>query len=214
MYVEILIIKSMKQISLWVIAASLSICALAFTACTNGGSTSVSASDEITEATADVATDTTPDTYLAAIDRYMVNDIAVNYAQAEYHIPVGIIVAVDESNPDSVLVWGDFWIENYNISADTLLFVSGGSHPGLMHVAKTGNAYTVTAFDVVEDGSHFLPSAKRIFGDKFDAFQKIQSNDELRKELRRMAVSAYVKQNGIKAVMYKDYGWDPVQLEQ
>lgn len=200
----------MKEKFFWTLSAVLTICGLALTSCANSESSDSDAESVETQA----VVKNEPDTYLAAIERYLVNDIAVNYAPAEYHIPVDLIVAVNESNPDSVLVWGDFWIENYNLSGDTLLFVSGGSHPGLMHVAKDGDAYKVVSFDAVADGSDFLPSAKKIFGDNFEPFQKMNSNDELRKDLRRMTILAYVKQNNIPATMYKDYGWDPVVLEK
>lgn len=201
----------MKRNLLWAMAAALVFCSFSLTSCT-GDSDSDDAKADAEEAAIEAAA--LPDTYLDAIERYMVNDVAASYAAAEYHIPVDLIVAVNESNPDSILVWGDFWIENYNLSGDTLLFVSGGSHPGLMHVAKDGDAYKVVSFDAVADGSGFLPSAKKIFGENFDAFQKLQSDDELRKDLRRMTILAYVKQNNIPATMYKDYGWDPVVLEK
>ncbi|MBQ1752281.1 MAG: hypothetical protein II138_02590 [Paludibacteraceae bacterium] len=201
----------MKRNLLWAMAAALVFCSFSLTSCT-GDSDNDDAKADAEEAAIEAAA--LPDTYLAAIERYMINDVAASYAAAEYHIPVDLIVAVNESNPDSILVWGDFWIENYNLSADTLLFVSGGSHPGLMHVAKEGDKYRVTSFDAVADGSGFLPSAKKIFGENFDAFQKLQSDDDLRKDLRRMTILAYVKQNNIPATMYKDYGWDPVVLEK
>ena len=47
-------------------------------------------------------------------------------------------VEVDESDSADVRVWGDFWVFNYNISGDTLKTVSGGDHPGLFHLVKTG----------------------------------------------------------------------------
>ena len=127
-------------------------------------------------------------------------------------IPYYTVVGVDESNADDIKVWGDFWVDNYNISGDTLLSVSGGSHPGLMHVSQKGESFEVTSFDAVGDGSQFLPTAKKIFGDKFDAFQKVNSDDKKRNEVRRAAVAEYVKSHRLPVKMYKDYGWDPVKF--
>ena len=105
------------------------------------------------------------------------------------------------------MVWGDFWVFNYNLAGDTLETVSGGSHPGLMHIKQTDTGFEVTAFDQVEDGSRYMPSAKKIFGEKYDAFQTINS-DEVRREKHRAEILAnYVKKHNIPATKYKDYGW-------
>lgn len=151
-------------------------------------------------------------TYLSAIDRYLVEEIGKHYAQGEHCVPIRNIVAVDESNAEDILVWGDFWVFNYNQSGDTLKSVSGGNHPGLMHICQTENGFEVKSFDQVEDGSSNLPSAKRIFGDKFDAFQAINSNKEDREKLRAEGLAKYVKKQGLSATTYEDFGWPVKQL--
>jgi dihydroneopterin aldolase len=89
-------------------------------------------------------------------------------------------VNVDDSDPNNVVVYGDFWINNYNIDGDTLSCVSGGDYPGVMHVSKDGDTYTVSSFDMVADGSGFEASAKELFGDNYDAFMKVYSDDVTR----------------------------------
>ena len=86
-------------------------------------------------------------------------------------------MGVDERNADDILVWGDYWVFNYNQVGDTLKTVSGGSHPGLMHIRQTDNGFEVTGFDAVADGSDNLKTAKEIFGEKFDAFQAINGDE-------------------------------------
>lgn len=81
-----------------------------------------------------------------------------------------------------------------------------------MHIRKAANHFEVMAFDAVEDGSSYLPSAKRIFGDKFDAWQKISSDEKKREEVRAQFISKYVKAYNIPATMYQDYGWDAVKF--
>ncbi len=152
------------------------------------------------------------DTYLKAVERYLTDNKGKQYRSGQVCIPYYTVVGVDESNADDIKVWGDFWLDNYNISGDTLLSVSGGSHPGLMHVSQKGESFEVTSFDAVGDGSQFLPTAKKIFGDKFDAFQKVNSDDKKRNEVRRAAVAEYVKSHRLPVKMYKDYGWDPVKF--
>ena len=149
--------------------------------------------------------------YFPAIDRYMVKELGRYYTEGEHCVPFHSIVAVDERNADDILVWGDFWVFNYNQIGDTMKCVAGGSHPGLMHISQTrsGNdvVYQVKAFDQVEDGANLLQSAKKIFGDKFDAFQTINSDEQKREKLRSEVLASYVKKNGLSATFYQDYGW-------
>lgn len=149
--------------------------------------------------------------YFPAIDRYLIKEIGHYYTEGEHCVPFHNIVAVDERNADDILVWGDFWIFNYNQVEDTLKCIAGGSHPGLMHISQTSSGndvvYQVTAFDQVEDGANLLQSAKKIFGDKFDAFQTINSDEQKREKLRSEVLASYVKRNGLSATFYQDYGW-------
>jgi hypothetical protein len=162
-----------------------------------------------------LAYDQTPvDTYLTAIEDYLANAIGTQYATAETCIPFYNIVSVDDSNPDDIQVLGDFWVMNYNQAGDTLKMVSGGSHPGKMHVRKISDTrFEVTGFDQVGDGSTFLPTAKRIFGDKFDAFSAIQSDDQKREAVRKESVKEYVEHHNLPVKYYQDYGWPAVNIK-
>ena len=151
-------------------------------------------------------------TYFPAIDRYLVNEIGNHYSKGEHCVPIHSIVTVDERNGEDILVWGDFWVFNYNQAGDTLKCVSGGSHPGLMHIRQTEKGYEVTGFDQVEDGSNNLPSAKRIFGDKYDRFHTINSDAEARERLRADGLAVYAKNHDLGVTMYQDYGWPAKKL--
>ncbi len=153
-------------------------------------------------------------TYFPAIDRYLVDEIGKQYAKGEHCVPFHHIVAVDERNADDILIWGDFWVFNYNQAGDTLKCVAGGSHPGLMHVAQTENGFKVKAFEQVEDGSNFLPTAKKIFGDKYDVFQAINSDEKNRESLRAEVLGNYVKNHGLSVTMYQDYGWPAKKIQR
>lgn len=151
-------------------------------------------------------------TYFPAIDRYLVNEFGKRYAEGEHCVPIHKIVAVDERDGEDILVWGDFWVFNYNLVGDTLKCVSGGSHPGLMHIRQTEKGFDVTGFDQVEDGSSNLPSAKKIFGDKYDAFHAINSDAEARERLRADVLADYAKKHNLGATMYQDFGWPAKKL--
>ena len=169
------------------------------------------------DSTSVVKTEAEPETYMTAVDRFLVEKKGSQYYKGEDSlkvvcIPCGTVVAADENDSTDIKVWGNFEVYNYLQSGDTLKTVSGGSHPGLMHVKKSNGHFEVTSFEAVEDGSNYLPSAKRIFGDKFAEFQKISSDNKKREEVRKTAIAGYAKKNGITATMYQDYGWDPVKF--
>ena len=182
---------------------------LAIAACTNKPVTAVENNEESSEVAFERETN-----YFPAIDRYLTDSIGSQYAKGEHCVPIHSIVRVDERNSEDILVWGDFWVFNYNQVGDTLKCVSGGSHPGLMHIRQTEKGFEVTAFDQVEDGSRYLPTAKKIFGDKFDAFKTINSDEKNRERLRAEGLATYAKKNGLAVTLYQDYGWPAKKLKE
>ena len=148
----------------------------------------------------------------AAVANYLENVIGKQYAEGQYSISSPFVISTDNGDLQDVKVWGDFWVFNYNVSGDTLKTVSGGSHPGLMHLKKTDKGMEVTSFEVVEDGAGNLESAKRIFGDQYEAFHEVNSNQEKRESIRLQFIADYVKKNNLPVKMVQDYGWPAVEL--
>ena len=138
--------------------------------------------------------------YGQAIKRYLVNEIGKDYAQAD-------------SNPEDIKYWGEFWIHNYNQVGDTLKCISGGYHPGLMHIRKTEKGFRVTAFDQVADGADNLSSAKKIFGDKYEAFHKMSSDDDWRKQTIIDQLEDFATEHNLTATMYQDYAWPAIYFK-
>ena len=201
----------MKKISL-----SFLFLILMFVACRNNQQNieerkvdSVTVTDDVSAVSENVQKETN---CFPAIERYLVNEFGKQYLKGEYCIPFQTVIAVDERNSEDILVWSDFWVFNYNLVGDTLETVSGGSHPGLMHIKQTDKGFEVTAFDQVEDGSNNLPSAKRIFGDKYENFRAVNSDDKKREKNRAEILANYVKKHNIAATKYKDYGWPEKQI--
>ena len=188
------------------LAAALSVLAIA--SCGSRGSKKTT-SEPVAETKAAKETETC----LTAIDEYLTKVIGSQYAPGEICIPSRRIIAVDESNPDDIQVLGDFWVDNFKVSGDTLVSVSGGSHPGKMHVKKSSDGkFFVTGLDAVGDGSTFLPTAKEIFGERFEEFRKINSDQAGREEARKNAIAAYVFKHNLPVKVYKDYGWPAVEI--
>ena len=144
-----------------------------------------------------------------AISDYLLREIAPYYLQGEICFPALLIAHEEDS-----CVWGDFWVFWYNISGDTLKTVSGGSHPGKMTLTYANTQPQVVDFERVEDGSRFMPTAKRIFGDYLDIFMNMHSNESVREAVRREQLSEYVQHNGLNVHYYQDYGWEAKELFQ
>ena len=67
---------------------------------------------------------------------------------------------------------------------------------------------------MVGDGSQYMPTAKKIFGEKYDEFHKIARDEEEREKIRAQIVANYVAANGLTVTASQDYGWDPVPLPE
>lgn len=145
--------------------------------------------------------------FYAALNGYLAEKIGSQYAPGELCIPCPTVVASVPQDDGTQHVLGDFWVFNYNVVGDTLKTVSGGSHPGAMILKKTDKGYEVISFEQVEDGSNNLASAKRIFGDMYEAFHSINSDEETREQVRSLFIAKYVKDNKLPVKFYQDFGW-------
>ena len=150
--------------------------------------------------------------YYTALDHYLREQIGGQYAPGEYTIPLSDVVAVNEEDSTDIRIWGDFWVYNYNQVGDTLKCVSGGNHAGLIHICKNGDYFSVSRFDQVEDGSRYLSSAKQIFGEYFESFQLHHSDADNRELERADGLRIFVRDHGLTATMYQDYGWPAKEL--
>lgn len=142
-----------------------------------------------------------------AISDYLVSEIGSQYLQGKLCIPTLMMVHEEDER-----VWGDFWVFWYNVSGDTLKTVSGGNHSGLMTISKETGNYKVTSFEQTEDGAGYEASAKRIFGEYFDIYQNMHSNQDVREAVRREQLQEYVMQHNLAVCYYQDYGWPAVKF--
>lgn len=155
-----------------------------------------------------------PELFYSVLYKYMIDELGKNYSDYQVCIPCPVIIKEDESDKSDIKIYGNFWVFNYNLNGDTLENTSGGSYPGCIHVKTTDEGYEVTSMDVCEDGAGFTESAKKIFGDNYDAFLKDGQDEKLREDTRAQIISNYVAANNLNIKAYKDYGWDPVNLPE
>lgn len=152
-----------------------------------------------------------PEYFYHSVYQYIVQEYASQYEAADVSIPYVNEIEVDMSNRDDILMYGDFWIYNYNLEGDTLKCVSGGAYPGVIHLNAD---FDVVSMDVVEDGSNFTESAKKLFGDHYDKFMEVESDAEAREQIRAQIIANYVAANELPITKYQDEGWNPISLPE
>ena len=65
---------------------------------------------------------------------------------------------------------------------------------------------------LVGDGSDFNPTAKAIFGDRFEAFMALYSNDDAKNAARAESILDYAEAHGLDISCYQDFGWPAVRI--
>lgn len=147
-----------------------------------------------------------------AISDYLAMEIGPQYKHGDLCIPTIMIVHEEEMSEVRTLVWGDFWIFWYDVAGDTLKTVSGGNHSGCMTLRKQNGTVRVTGFVQASDGAGYDASVKRIFGDFYDIYQNMHSNQDVREAVRQEQLTEYVNRYNLDIHYYYDYGWDAVGL--
>ena len=147
-----------------------------------------------------------------AISDYLVREIGEQYQKGEICIPTLMIVSEEEQGDSLALVYGDYWVFWYTAKGDTLNCVSGGNHSGLMTLLDDGDQIMVTAFEQTVDGSGNDASARRIFGQHYDVYSGMHSNDNVREAVRKEQLQEYVNRHNLNVHYYQDHGWPAVAL--
>ncbi|MCR4664159.1 MAG: hypothetical protein K5660_02195, partial [Paludibacteraceae bacterium] len=119
---------------------------------------------------------------------YLVSQIGSQYLQGELCFPTLLIVYETDS-----FVLGDFWVEWFNRSNDSLCFVSGGNHSGKIAFSYDNNQPYITSFLQTVDGAGNDASARRIFGEYYDIYCNIHSNPDVRDAAREEQMNEYFK---------------------
>lgn len=146
------------------------------------------------------------------ISDYLVKEIGSQYTQADLCVPVLMIAAQEDCETEIAWVWGDFWVFNYRIAGDTLKTVSGGNHSGKMQICAGDPYWMVCSFEQTEDGAGNDASARRIFGDHYDIYMNMHSNEAVREAVRKEQLREYIQRNHLNIHFYQDYGWPAVTL--
>lgn len=159
------------------------------------------------------------DPLMREICRYIVAvDLPTVSERGETQIPAPVIVKIDDSNPQDIKVWGNFWSYNYTLNGMTLTCEGGGEMPGIMHLAKTEDGYMVIGFEGVGDGSDYAKDMKALCKGHLGLYQKLLNTSDGKNEecvaIRKELIESYVNYYDLNVDSYQDYGWDPVYLNE
>ncbi len=163
--------------------------------------------------TADVL-DLEIDDLLNGAEDYLVARFGGYYDKADYSIPYMLLIDVEDTDLNDIRLYGFFELDNYNLNGGILECVSGGAFPGVMHASYKDGKLDFTGFDEVASGSGHEKSAKELFGDRYEIFSRLISDDNVKQAERHRSIEAYVEEHEIDASEYKDYGQDPVKIFQ
>ena len=140
-----------------------------------------------------------------------------DYSPGDVSLPVANVIAIDDSDPADIKVWGNFWVYHYVLEGETLKAVSGGAYPGLMHVKRTDkpscpSVYVVNAFDEVASGSDEAESIKKIFGDKASNLST-DATLQAGEKVRKATIEDYVHRYRLPITQYQDFNSAPIKLD-
>ncbi len=147
--------------------------------------------------------------YLDVISEYMVTEYAKKYPeQVSVFIPYSIVVETDDSNPDDILVYGEYALYGYDLRNTTLIRICGARNGGIFHLQKADDGtVTVVKAELPETDDE----TEKLFSSARNAYDKIKSlTDEDFTEARATAIAEYVNTNGLHIDQWQDALQPPV----
>ena len=157
------------------------------------------------------------DEVIKAICPYMESKTKKMYAMDKNCIWIPEFMIYEKVKKDGYLyVFGNFWIEYYQINGMIMESVAGGEHPARIKLKKTKQGYKVVEYIETGDGLLYMEGIKNFtkdFPGVYDKFIKKQEQPrDSRDEITRKYLKMYVEENNLDIKYYQEYGWDPVEI--
>lgn len=153
------------------------------------------------------------DTILKTICDYMCSEDQGYDTEDAVYIPAPVIYAT-VTKGDEVTVFANLWSYVYKQNGNTLDCEAGGEQPSRLKLKSDGNGgYTITEHLTAGDGEEYVKDIEefckeyQVSPEKF--IQAGRDDDKIRKELVKM----YVDNNNLDIKYIKDYGWDPIPID-
>lgn len=157
------------------------------------------------------------DNVMKAICDYMTELAAEEYGvddNTKVWIP-GITEYGRKKVGNHIYVYGKFMNYGYKRNGKILETVDGDTAAVRFVLKKGSDGYQVTEMNQPKDGQEYAKNLKELTADAPEIYEKYftdqkEQEEKQRKELIRM----YVSDNELPITYYKDYGWDPVVINE
>lgn len=153
------------------------------------------------------------DAVLKCICDYMCSTDQGYDTEDAVYIPAPVIYAT-VTRGDEITVFANLWSFVYKQNGNTLNCEAGGSQPSRLKLKTDGSSgYTIEEHLTAGDGEDYAKDIRsfckgyQVSAEKFMQFG--QDYEKIRRELVKM----YVDNNGLDIRYIKDYGWDPILLD-
>ena len=156
-------------------------------------------------------TDSADPVYAAAYD-YLSFEKTNEYEPENTMIPYVHVIAVDESDPSDVLIYGDYYLWEFALEGDVLTAVSGGHCPGVIHAERSGEGVTAVYSAVSMDEAFTESDTAALFGQHIDEYRAVASDDQARDAAAAQVIADYVRVNGLDVTRYQIGGAEPREL--
>lgn len=153
------------------------------------------------------------DAVLKCICDYMCSKDQGYDTEDAVYTPAPVIYAT-VTRGDEITVFANLWSFVYKQNGNTLDCEAGGEQPSRLKLKADGNSgYTIEEHLTAGDGEDYAKDIRSFCkGYQVSAEKFMQSGQDYEK-IRRELVKMYVDNNGLDIRYIKDFGWDPIPLD-
>ena len=153
------------------------------------------------------------DTILKTICDYMCSEDQGYDTEDAVYIPAPVIYAT-VTQDDEVTVFVNLWSYTYKQNGNTLDCEAGGEQPSRLKLKSDGNGgYTITEHLTAGDGEDYANDIRAFCKGYNVSAEKFINAGHDSAEIRKELVKMYVDNNNLDIKYIKDYGWDPIPLD-
>ena len=146
--------------------------------------------------------DREPDRVLTAVYNYLSFLKMGDDDYTKVTIPYVRMIKTDESNPDDILVYGDYYMFDFEKREDTLIAVSGDHCPGIVHLKKFSEEAALDYEGQSMDEALTDEDAKELFGDYYDEYIAVTSDREPFEQGYAQLIADYVNYYSLGVTKY------------
>lgn len=129
------------------------------------------------------------------------------------YIPAPVIYAT-VTRGDEITVFANLWSFVYKQNGNTLDCEAGGEQPSRLKLKADGNGgYTIKEHLIAGDGEEYVKDIKEFCKGYQVSPEKFMQSGNNSEEIRKALVKMYVDNNQLDIKYIKDYGWDPITLD-